>query len=153
MKHHDDFTKLSAPPAGVENVILYLVTFFVLIVLAFPAYWLVTTAFKYDVDTIVSPPIILPFRGTLNNFRLVLTAPDIGRFFANSVIVALTSTGLPFCWVRWRPMRWRKLILVLPCARPLCFYQDFDHAYYPPVTTAIPYFIITALGISDTHFA
>ncbi|MCB0123882.1 MAG: carbohydrate ABC transporter permease, partial [Caldilineaceae bacterium] len=78
----------------VENFVLYLTTAIVLIVIAFPAYWLVTTAIKYDIDAFVTPPIILPLRGTLDNFRLVLNAPDIGRFFANSVFVALTSTGV-----------------------------------------------------------
>ncbi|MCB0107988.1 MAG: hypothetical protein KDE53_18830, partial [Caldilineaceae bacterium] len=62
----------------VENFALYLTTAIVLIVIAFPAYWLVTTAIKYDIDAFVTPPIILPLRGTLDNFRLVLNAPDIG---------------------------------------------------------------------------
>ena len=44
----------------VENFLLYLITFFVLVVIAFPAYWLITTSIKYEVDAIVHPAIILP---------------------------------------------------------------------------------------------
>ena len=45
-----------------ESTLLYLVTLFVLVVIAFPAYWLITTSIKYEVDAIVSPAIILPLR-------------------------------------------------------------------------------------------
>jgi hypothetical protein len=32
-----------------ENILFYLATF-ILVIIAFPAYWLVTTAFKYEKD-------------------------------------------------------------------------------------------------------
>lgn len=137
----------------VENLALFLATAVVLILLAFPAYWLVTTAFKYEVDTIVSPPIILPLRGTLDNFRLVLNAPDIGRFFTNSVIVALTSTGFAILLGSLAAYALAKSYLGFALRQAIMFWILITRIY-PPVTTAIPYFIIIRrLGISDTHFA
>lgn len=137
----------------VEDLALYCATAIVLIVTAFPAYWLVTTAFKYEVDTIVSPPIILPLRGTLENFRLVLNAPDIGRFFRNSVIVALTSTGFAILLGSLAAYALAKSYLGFALRQTIMFWVLITRIY-PPITTAIPYFIIIRrLGISDTHFA
>ncbi|MCB0064022.1 MAG: carbohydrate ABC transporter permease [Caldilineaceae bacterium] len=137
----------------VENFALYLTTAIVLIVIAFPAYWLVTTAIKYDIDAFVTPPIILPLRGTLDNFRLVLNAPDIGRFFANSVIVALTSTGVAILLGSLAAYALAKSYLAFTL-RQTAMIWILVTRIFPPVTTAIPYFIIIRnLGLSDTHFA
>jgi multiple sugar transport system permease protein len=137
----------------VEFVLLYLVTIFVLVVIAFPAYWLVTTAFKYEVDTIVSPPIILPLRGTFENFRLVINAPDIARFFTNSIVVALASTGFAILLGSLAAYALAKTYLAFALRQATMIWILITRIY-PPVTTAIPYFvIIRSLGISDTHFA
>lgn len=137
----------------IETVALYLITFIVLVVIAFPAYWLITTAFKYEVDTIVSPPIILPLRGTLENFRLVLNAPEIGRFFINSIVVALSSTGVAILFGSLAAYALSKTYLSFAFRQAAMFWILITRIY-PPVTTAIPYFvIIRSLGISDTHLA
>jgi len=137
----------------VESAVLYLTTAIVLIVIAFPAYWLVTTAFKYEIDTIVSPPIILPLRGTLGNFRLVLDAPDIGRFFMNSIVIALTSTGVAILLGSLAAYALAKSYLAFT-VRQTAMIWILVTRIFPPVTTAIPYFIIIrGLGLSDTHSA
>lgn len=137
----------------VENIFLYLTTTLVLIVIAFPAYWLITTAFKYEIDAIVSPPIILPLRGTFENFRLVLNAPDIGRFFANSVIVALSSTGVAILLGSLAAYALAKSYLAFT-VRQTAMIWILVTRIFPPVTTAIPYFIIIrGIGLSDTHLA
>ncbi len=137
----------------VGNVLLYTVTAVVLMTIAFPAYWLVTTAFKYEVDTIVSPPIIIPLRGTWENFRLVLGATDIGRFFANSIIVSLTTTVVGILLGACAAYALAKSYLSFAVRQGLLVWILVTRIF-PPVTTAIPYFIIIRnLGISDTHAA
>jgi multiple sugar transport system permease protein len=132
---------------------LYMVTAIVLLVIAFPAYWLVTTAFKYEIDTIVSPPIIIPLRGTVENFRLVLNAPDIGRFFANSILVALVTTVLGILLGAGAAYALAKTYLSFAVRQALMVWILVTRIF-PPVTTAIPYFVIIRnLGISDTHAA
>lgn len=137
----------------ISNVMLYSLTAVILLIIAFPAYWLVTTAFKYEVDTIVSPPIIIPLRGTGENFRLVLAAPDIGRFFANSIIVALTTTVVGILLGSLAAYALAKTYLRFAVRQTLMVWILVTRIF-PPVTTAIPYFVIIRnLGISDTHFA
>jgi multiple sugar transport system permease protein len=137
----------------VGNLILYTVTIIVLLAIAFPAYWLVTTAFKYPVDTIVSPPVIIPLRGTLENFQLVLNSPDLAHFFANSIIVSLTTTFVGILLGACAAYALAKSYLSFAVRQALMVWILVTRIF-PPVTTAIPYFvIIRSLGISDTHFA
>ena len=132
---------------------LYLTAVVVLVFMAFPAYWLVTTAFKYEVDTIVSPPIILPLRGTLRNFVDVLNADEIGRFFFNSVLIALASTGLGILLGSMAAYSLSKVYLSFRIRQVLMIWVLVTRIF-PPVTTAIPYFvIIRSLRLSDTYAA
>jgi multiple sugar transport system permease protein len=136
-----------------ENLILYLITLFVLVVIAFPAYWLVTTSIKYEVDAIVSPAIILPLRGTWENYQLVWNAPDLSRYLRNSVIVALSSTGVAILLGSLAAYALAKNYLAFALRQGAMIWILVTRIY-PPVTTVIPYFIIIrSLGISDTHFA
>jgi len=132
---------------------LYLVTAMALIIIAFPAYWLVTTAFKYEIDTIVSPPIIIPLRGTLRNFVDVLNAEDIERFFFNSAFIALASTGLSVLLGSMAAYALSKVYLSFRIRQVLMMWILVTRIF-PPVTTAIPYFVIIRnLRLSDTHAA
>lgn len=137
----------------VESVVMTIVAVFVLTVIAFPAYWLVTTSIKYEVDTIVSPPIILPLRGTFENYRLVLGSPDLARYFTNSIVVAITSTGVAILLGSLAAYALAKTYLTFALRQGIMVWILISRIY-PPVTTAIPYFVlIRQLGISDTHFA
>ncbi len=135
------------------NFFLYLITLFVLVVIAFPAYWLITTSIKYEIDAIVSPAIILPLRGTLENYRLVLGSPDLMRYFTNSITVALVSTGVAILLGSLAAYALSKTYLAFSLRQTTMIWILVTRIY-PPITTAIPYFVlIRRLGIADTHFA
>lgn len=135
------------------RLLLYLVTATVLVAVAFPAYWLVTTAFKYEVDTIVSPPIILPLRGTLRNFTDVLRVEHIGQFFLNSALIALVSTGLGVLLGSMAAYSLSKVYMAYRIRQVIMIWILIVRIF-PPITTAIPYFvIIRGLNLSDTHVA
>ena len=132
---------------------LYLVTILVLLALVFPAYWLVTTAFKYEVDTIVAPPVIIPLRGTLRNFTDVFHVDEISRFFFNSAVIALVSTGLGVLLGSMAAYSLSKVYLAFRI-RQVIMIWILVVRIFPPITTAIPYFvIIRGLNLSDTHVA
>ena len=136
-----------------EHLLFVILTIFILVIIAFPAYWLVTTSIKYEVDTIVSPAILLPLRGTWENYRLVLDAPDISRYFRNSIIVALSTTGFSILLGSLAAYALAKSYLSYGVRRATMIWVLITRIY-PPVTTVIPYFIIIRnLGIADTHFA
>ncbi len=60
-----------------------------------PLYWMVSTSFKPESDTIASPVQWIPARPTLENYREILTSPDgnILRWAWNSVFTSLAYTA------------------------------------------------------------
>ncbi len=135
------------------RLLLYLVTAVVLVVVTFPAYWLVTTSFKYEVDTIVAPPIIVPLRGTIQNYVDVLRVEKIHQFFFNSVLIALVSTGLGVLLGSMAAYALSKFYLSYRIRQAIMIWILVVRIF-PPITTAIPYFVIIRnLNLSDTHLA
>ena len=60
-------------------------------IIAFPIYWLITTSVKVPADTATAPPVIVPTRFTLDNYRAALETPGLPTRFANSIVVALAA--------------------------------------------------------------
>jgi len=75
--------------ARIRKVVLYAALTAAAVVVLFPFFWMVVTAFKepgkeFTADVLPNPP-------TLENFRRVLTEYGFGRYFLNSVVVATVS--------------------------------------------------------------
>lgn len=70
-------------------VALVLFVFFV-----FPVYWMVTTAFKPDLDIISTTPVFLPFHGTLSHFDKAVHASGFWTLVRNSFTVTVCSVLL-----------------------------------------------------------
>jgi N,N'-diacetylchitobiose transport system permease protein len=70
-------------------VAIILVVFFV-----FPVYWMVTTAFKPDLDIISTTPVFIPFHGTLSHFDAAVHAAGFWTLVRDSLTVTLGSVLL-----------------------------------------------------------
>lgn len=137
----------------IARAALYIGTAMILLIIAFPAYWLITTAFKLEIDTAVSPPALFPTRGTLRNFTMVLESEGIIKFFFNSTFIALASTATSILIGSMAAYSLSKTYLRFHVRRGLMMWILVTRIF-PPVTTAIPYFIIMrSLKLTDTHFA
>jgi len=69
----------------------------VLVVMVFPVYWMVTTAFKQDDDINSLTPTLFPVDGTLSHFRSAIEGSDHPFFWnavENSLIVVGVAVGL-----------------------------------------------------------
>ena len=64
------------------------------LVMLVPFVLMVSTAFKPHAYVLEIPPRLIPEAPTLDNFVEALTTNDFGRYFANSVIVSVTSTAI-----------------------------------------------------------
>lgn len=60
----------------------------VVFLMAFPVYWMATTAFKQTKDINSTEFKFFPVPGTLQHFRTALSAPDFLLYARNSVVVA-----------------------------------------------------------------
>ena len=58
----------------------------------FPIYWIGSTAFKSDTDTIVVPPILVPWPPNFEAFAYVIQNSPIFRWYLNTVLVSLSVT-------------------------------------------------------------
>ncbi len=58
----------------------------------FVFFWMLSLAFKYDVDNTSYPPIFIPNPVTLNNFERVFEESPMGLYFWNSCVVSGLAT-------------------------------------------------------------
>jgi N,N'-diacetylchitobiose transport system permease protein len=66
----------------------------VFIVMMFPIYWMVSTAFKPGREILALTPVWIPLRPTLDNFRTAMNVPYFWNDVVNSVVVVLTVVAL-----------------------------------------------------------
>lgn len=71
---------------GVVYIVLGLLT----IVMVFPFYWTIMTAFKRSVGALTFPPEFLVTNPTLINFREIFSVLPFAQFFLNSIIVTMS---------------------------------------------------------------
>jgi multiple sugar transport system permease protein len=116
-----------------------------------PFLWMVSTALMGEQEVYRFPPKFLPTNWRWSNFTEALTMQPFGRFFVNSIIVALASVAgqLLFCsmaayaFARLR-FRWRDRVFALYLGTMMI----------PAIVTMIPAFLlITTFGWMNTYQA
>ncbi len=131
-------------------VVYTLVILAVLLSIA-PIVYLVITSFKEPQLTFAIPPV-WNFTPTTQNYNEVLSSTDFGKYFMNSVIVALTTTGIAlflgtfaaygFSRFRFRGSFWLRMSSLIPtnasthCHRgpAVCLIQQAGLDRHAPVT-------------------
>jgi multiple sugar transport system permease protein len=89
----DDRARRRKPLGRVTTVLAYVVLFAGAFVMLVPFVWMVSASLMPLPDILHIPPHWIPPRPTLDNFRTVWTERDFGRYFLNSVIVAVGTVG------------------------------------------------------------
>ena len=116
-----------------------------------PFYWLVTTSFKRQIDYLAYPPVIIPPTWTLEGYRVLFEQQDLGHFFANSVIITLTSTALAVFLGALAAYSLARARFPFKLNGILAFWMLLTRMY-PAIATAIPYFLIMRdLRLLDTR--
>jgi multiple sugar transport system permease protein len=132
---------------------LYGLTVVVLVIIAFPAYWLVTTSIKPGADQATYPPVVIPTRFTLEAYTSVFETAGVARAFVNSIVVALATTGLTTFFGSLAAYALAKTYLSFALRRTLMLWILITRIF-PPITTAIPYYVvIKRLHLGDTYIA
>lgn len=135
----------------VARLALVLLVLVILAVFVFPYAYLVLTSFKPPADAVTVPPTILPEEWSLENYTRIGDYPAIPKSFANSIIIALASTGLA-------------LFLAIPAAHSIARYGGKVSRLFmvitlvtrviPYVSVAIPFFaLMRRFDMTDTHVA
>lgn len=64
------------------------------LVMLFPFYWMASTSLKTLAEAIAFPPALFPTSPRWENYLIAWTAAPFPRYFANTVFLAVTTTGL-----------------------------------------------------------
>jgi ABC-type glycerol-3-phosphate transport system permease component len=134
-----------------ERVAGYAALFTVTVVMAAPLLWMVTTALKPESQIFRYPIQWIPETPTLDNFANVLANYPIGRWFANSMIVAALTTAisLPLYSLGAYPLA----RLTFP-GKKLVFLLILATMLMPAEGTMVPLFLgLSRLRISDSYFS
>ncbi len=129
------------------------VLFFGLLILltiptAFFFYWMITLAFKPEIDNIAYPPVFIPSWLSMENIHYVFDNSPFLRFATNSMIVAVWSTGI-------------SLLLGIPAAYGIVKSRHYGAALFilvarmtPALSYLIPWFLLfQQLGLNNTYQA
>jgi len=83
---------LKAP--GLGKPLIFIGSILVMVVCLFPFWWMALSSIKTLRELYTIPPIWWPDSPTLDNYYKVLFESNIPRYFLNSVVISVGSTGL-----------------------------------------------------------
>jgi multiple sugar transport system permease protein len=131
-------------------IFIYALAFLAVLLSIAPIIYIVITSFKEPELTFAIPPV-WNFTPTLKNYQEVLSSTDFGKYFMNSVVVALATTGIAqtlgtlaaygFSRFRFRGHFWLKMSSLIP-------------QMLPPIAIIVPlYVLFSKLDWIDTRQA
>ncbi len=138
---------LAAPRRALETVAWYTLLCLVAAVTVFPFIWVVFTSFKGPNDAVFSvPPQLLPRNPTIANYVRVWDQLPIGRFFVNSILVAVGTVLLNLVFTSLAAYPLAKMRFP---GREVIFYLLLATFIVPPQLTSIPGFV---LAVNVFHY-
>ena len=85
---------------GAKNIVTRVIDLvmkcLLVVIMVFPFYWMVITAFKTQKEFMIFPPTLIPSQITFESFSTVMEKIPFGLFFKNSLIIALSVVLLQF---------------------------------------------------------
>ena len=123
-----------------RTVFWYAVLILISLITVVPFLWIFLTSFKGPLDQIVSvPPQLIPHDPTFDNYVRVWNQLPVGRFFLNSILVAVCTVGLNVlvCSLAAYPLAKMKFR-----GRDLIFYLLLATIIVPVQLTYIPSFVL-----------
>jgi multiple sugar transport system permease protein len=122
-----------------KKIITYAVLLIVAVIILFPFFWMISTAFKPNTDIIKRPPIFLPTKPTLMHFQKVFAQVQYFRTLYNSLFVSGMTTLITIFFstmVGYAIAKYRVVGL------NVIFILILSGLMIPPFTIAIPLYIV-----------
>lgn len=114
---------------------------------AFPLVWMLLTSLKTPAETLQSPPVWFPAEPSLAAYREVASVLRLGRSFANSLIIAVSTTAGILVTSLMADYAFAKHRFP---GRDALFAVLISTMFLPPIVTLIPLFrIVTGLGLGQ----
>jgi len=138
-------------PRRARDALLWSIALFAAVIALFPFYWMLNTSLKPASEVFVSPPTFVSAHWTLDAYANLFATRSIGRYFVNSLVVAIGSTLLS---VFLAALAAYGLTRFFPRgATPFVMFLLFTKML-PETLLIIPYFqLMSDVGLLNTHFA
>jgi multiple sugar transport system permease protein len=137
------------PDAALQGGAYLLLTAWALLAVV-PVYWMVASAFKAQTDNLTVPPQWIPDPVVLDNFRALFRNAYIGRWFVNSLVVAVAITALQLLFNSMAGYAFAKLRFP---GRMAIFWGLMATLMVPGLVTLIPLFIMFSnFKLLDTYW-
>jgi len=123
----------------INRIIIYTILLIIGLIILFPFYWTVSTAFKPSTEIIHRPLLFLPGNPTLDHFRKVFGSVPYFRNLYNSLFIAGMTTVITIFFstmVGYALAKFRVIGL------NLVFILILSGLMIPPFTIAIPLYIV-----------
>ncbi|MEM0906934.1 MAG: carbohydrate ABC transporter permease [Pseudomonadota bacterium] len=132
-----------------RKIVFTIIAWTVGFLIFFPILWTVLTSFKTEAEAIASPPSLLFFEWTLENYVEVQQRSDYFRFFFNSVIISFGSTILGL--IVAIPAAWAMAFSPTPQTKNILMWM-LSTKMLPAVGVLVPiYLIFRDWGLLDTR--
>ncbi len=134
-----------------EVVAVWTLAVTILVITAFPIFWMLSTSFKPGSDVFRAPPQLLPEHWSLAAYREIFTTRPVLRYLANSLIVSVGATLFSvalavlaaYGFTRFHLRGAGLFIIALLFTKML-----------PETLLVVPYFqLMSSLGLINTHVA
>lgn len=134
-----------------RSALLWAIALVAAAVMIFPFYWMLNTSLKPTPEVFASPPTFVSSQWSLDAYRTIFATRSIGRYFVNSVIVAVGATALS---VVLASLAAYGLTRFFPRgATPFVMFLLFTKML-PETLLIIPYFeLMSDVGLLNTHLA
>lgn len=141
----------SSKPAGFRwwRVLLWITLIVTTVISLWPMYWLFITAFTPTREIIKTPPDLVPFNASLENFgRLFEQARDYWQWALNSVIITLTITVFHVFFDTLAGYAFAKKKFP---GRNIFFWLILSTIMIPPHVTLVPlYVVVQTFNLRDS---
>jgi multiple sugar transport system permease protein len=124
---------------GANTILTYILLGVMALIILFPFFWMVSTAFKPNTDIIKRPPIFLPSEPTLIHFQKVFAEVPYFRTLYNSLFVSGMTTLITIFFSTMVGYALAKYRIV---GLNVIFILILSGLMIPPFTIAIPLYIV-----------
>lgn len=125
----------------INRIIIYTILLIIGLIILFPFYWMISTAFKPNTDIIRRPPLFLPGNPTLDHFKRVFGSVPYFRNLYNSLFIAGMTTVITIFFSTMVGYGLAKFKVI---GLNLVFILILSGLMIPPFTIAIPLYIVAS---------
>ncbi len=138
---------------GAKNIVTRVIDLvmkcLLVVIMVFPFYWMVITAFKTQKESMIFPPTLIPSQITFESFSTVMEKIPFGLFFKNSLIIALSVVLLQFIVVV--PAAYGFAKYNFRCKNLFCAFVLLGFMLPQQITFAPSYLMFNKVGLLNSY--